>query len=82
VKIYTDRNEKPTQSQHSEGRAADIRIDGVSARELHDTILEMYRAGELDIGGLGFYDEAHGDFVHVDVRVGWDHLCRWNNYGS
>jgi uncharacterized protein YcbK (DUF882 family) len=47
-------------SQHTTGRAADIRIAGV-------TIDELRRAAiELGAGGVGLYPEK--GFVHVDVR--------------
>lgn len=50
---------KPT-SQHALGRAADIRIPGVSAEELKRVALK------LGARGVGLYPEK--GFVHVDVR--------------
>jgi uncharacterized protein YcbK (DUF882 family) len=47
-------------SQHSAGRAADVRIAGISIEELRQ------RAIELGAGGVGLYPEK--GFVHVDVR--------------
>lgn len=46
-----------SQSLHTRGLAADIKIDGVSAREIRDY------AKTLHVGGVGYY----GQFVHVDV---------------
>ena len=47
-------------SQHTTGRAADIRIAGVTIDELRRTAIE------LGAGGVGLYPEK--GFVHVDVR--------------
>src|SRR5262245_13244853 len=50
-------------SQHVQGRAADIVIPGVDAQVVHDMALDLYKAGRLNIGGLGDYP----GFTHVDV---------------
>lgn len=76
--VYREQGKVPTNSQHTQGRAADITVEGVSAADLHAKVLELYKAGKIDIGGLGKYP----GFVHVDVRRGWDHLARWEDYGS
>lgn len=59
-------------SQHHEGRAADIRVEGATPEEVHAAILALFDVGAIDIGGLGIYDH----FVHVDIRRGplkkWD----------
>lgn len=59
-------------SQHGHGRAADIRIEGLTPEQVHAAILELYTVGEIAIGGLGLYDH----FVHVDIKLGplrqWD----------
>ncbi len=47
-------------SQHTTGRAADIRIAGVTIDELRRTAIE------LGAGGVGLYPEK--GFVHIDVR--------------
>lgn len=62
-------------SQHIEGRAADIAVDGVPALTVHATALRLHRAGVLaDLGGLGLYNS----FVHVDVRPHKPgHLDQW-----
>lgn len=55
-------------SQHLDGLAADIYVDGLSTFELHQIALQEIGAS----GGVGYYPN-HG-FVHVDVR-GWP--ARW-----
>lgn len=61
-----------TLSQHVQGRAADIVVDGVDATQVYRSIRALHRAGKIRIGGLGVYDS----FVHVDTRPGgfalWD----------
>lgn len=64
-------------SQHPAGRAADIIARNLTAFQLHQVILILYRAGKLPkLGGLGSYNS----FVHVDVRPRPedDHLARWS----
>lgn len=56
-------------SQHLLGNAADIKLPGVPAKALYNTL--EHRFGDW-IGGMGLY----ADFVHVDVR---DERARWNN---
>jgi len=46
-------------SYHTKGLATDIRMDGVSLRQIQTAALFMQR------GGVGFYPRS--DFVHVDV---------------
>ncbi len=53
-------------SQHGEGRAADIRVAGVTARQVFNAALRLATTSQIQIGGLGLYVEE--DFVHVDVR--------------
>lgn len=59
-------------SQHVEGRAADLRVSGVTPAKVHAVALELQRQGKIRIGGLGKYP----GFVHVDVRPG-KRLARW-----
>ena len=47
------------QSLHMEGRAVDIRIEGVSARTIRDAGLSLQR------GGVGYYPNSN--FVHLDT---------------
>ena len=56
-----------TYSQHLYGKAADIKISGVTPKKVADyaeTLLKNY-------GGIGIY----GTFTHIDVR---DTCSRWN----
>lgn len=46
-------------SQHTQARAIDIRIPGITTRKLRDTALS------LKAGGVGYYPVSQ--FVHVDV---------------
>jgi len=64
-------------SQHLEGRAADIRVKGVSAKAVYAAAKAMYTRRVIDIGGLGYYPElpvstkdprGRRAFVHIDVR--------------
>jgi uncharacterized protein YcbK (DUF882 family) len=58
-------------SQHCEGRAADIKVAGMPAKKVHAICLELHTAGTIRLGGLGLYPS----WVHVDVRPG--SLRRW-----
>lgn len=74
--IYEAKGQKPTDSQHSYGKAADFKIQGVPAGFLHNMINEMLKRGDLPlVGGLGEYD----GFVHVDIRTrpADGHVARW-----
>lgn len=53
-------------SQHVEGTAADIRIQGMSVSQLHNMALRYFPDG-----GVGLYNS----FVHVDTR---GHQARWD----
>lgn len=57
-------------SEHGEGRAADVRAEGVSARELHQVILGLQQDYGVTLGGLGLYPDQPGrpGWVHVDIR--------------
>lgn len=48
-----------TRSLHMEGRAIDVRLDGVALADLRDAALE------LKAGGVGYYPRER--FVHVDT---------------
>lgn len=63
-------------SQHMEGRAADIRVAEMSAGMLHAKITELYSQGAIKIGGLGLYKS----WVHIDIRHG-QRLAAWNGPG-
>ncbi len=61
-------------SQHLLGKAADIRIPGMTPAEVHRMILSMIKAGEMDQGGVGLYDKRGKNFVHYDTR---GRAARW-----
>lgn len=65
------RNQSHESSYHFHGTASDIRIPGVSERELH-----AFVAG-LDTGGMGLGLYPRGGFIHVDVRP---ESYRWVDY--
>ena len=46
-------------SQHTHGRAIDVRLEGVATNVLRDQALAMQR------GGVGYYESS--DFVHMDT---------------
>lgn len=59
------------QSQHLTASAADIRIAGMTSKEVHATILKLIAEGKMHNGGVGLYNT----FVHYDVRclpARWD----------
>jgi uncharacterized protein YcbK (DUF882 family) len=60
-------------SQHMEGRAADIRVADMDAGIVHARLIELHAQGAIRIGGLGRYRT----FTHVDIRPG-DRLAQWN----
>jgi uncharacterized protein YcbK (DUF882 family) len=69
-------------SQHIQGRAADVRVGGMPASELHAAIMLLYGQGALPhLGGLGRYDAKN--FVHVDVRPRKPDgsIARWSGKG-
>jgi uncharacterized protein YcbK (DUF882 family) len=57
-----------TDSEHTQGMAADVEIPGLSLQEMYELALQV---PEFAHGGVGVYD---GGFVHVDVRL---HASRW-----
>jgi uncharacterized protein YcbK (DUF882 family) len=54
-------------SQHLLGNAADVRVAGLTAREIYRAA-----AGIIAFHGIGVSDE--GTFVHLDVR---EHFVKW-----
>ena len=60
------------QSQHVEGRAADIIVKGIRADRVHALALTLHTNGDLKLGGLGQYPT----FTHLDIRPG-TRLARW-----
>jgi hypothetical protein len=69
IKIYTERarkrgtTPKPTQSRHSSGQAADVKIKGMTGVEIAKAAIDVWGT-EL---GVGIDD----DNAHVDVRPEW-----------
>ena len=60
-------------SRHYNASASDIRIDGVSIRELYDY------AQTLDPGGMGIGIYPRAGFVHVDWRAPGEPSYRWTD---
>ena len=46
-------------SQHTHGKAIDVRLEGIATATLRDTAIAMQR------GGVGYYQKS--DFVHIDT---------------
>jgi uncharacterized protein YcbK (DUF882 family) len=63
-------------SRHYHASAMDIRIDGVSGRELYAF------AESLDAGGMGIGIYPRSGFVHVDYRAPGDRSYRWTDKSS
>ncbi|RTK98744.1 MAG: DUF882 domain-containing protein [Proteobacteria bacterium] len=61
------------QSQHIEGKAADIIVKNISPKEVHERILTLSKNNIIKIGGLGEYPK----FVHIDIRSS-PKLIRWS----
>lgn len=58
-------------SQHLLGKAADIRVNGMTSGQIANEIEKLILKGEMLQGGLGIYDT----FVHYDIRkkkARWD----------
>lgn len=58
-------------SQHLTASASDIRIAGMTSKQVHATILQLIAEGKMHNGGLGLYN----NFVHYDIRskpTRWD----------
>ncbi len=64
--------EKET-SRHYHASAADMRIEGISIRELYDF------AESLDTGGMGIGIYPRSGFVHVDWRAPGEPSYRWTD---
>ena len=60
-------------SQHMRGKAADIRIDGMTSREIFDTLRRLYLDGELYVG---YVYAINGNSIHVDVRAPQSQVVR------
>tara|TARA_R100000008_G_scaffold66975_1_gene44041 strand:+ start:10094 stop:10492 length:399 start_codon:yes stop_codon:yes gene_type:complete len=60
-------------SQHMRAKAADIKIKGMTPKEVKEVIVSLIKEGKMAKGGIGLYRT----FTHYDTR-GWN--ARW--YGS
>jgi uncharacterized protein YcbK (DUF882 family) len=66
------RNQKRTSSFHFHGSASDIRIPGVSEKQLYAF------AQTLDTGGMGIGIYPKAGFIHIDIRP--EPSYRWTDY--
>lgn len=53
-------------SQHLRGKAADIKIDGMTSLQIIDVLKRLYLDGEIYVG---YVYAINGASVHVDVRA-------------
>jgi len=60
-------------SQHLRGKAADIKIDGMTSREIFDVLRRLYLDGEIYVG---YVYAINGRSVHVDVRAPQSQVVR------
>ena len=51
-------------SQHMFARAADIKVNGMSPKDVHQVVLRLIKEGKMKQGGVGVYPT----FVHYDTR--------------
>lgn len=70
------RNQPNEGSRHYHASAMDIRIPGVSVRELYEF------ATSLDAGGMGIGKYPTSGFVHVDWRAPGEKSYRWTDYSG
>jgi uncharacterized protein YcbK (DUF882 family) len=63
-------------SRHYHASAMDIRIKGVSIREMYDM------AESLDAGGMGIGIYPRSGFIHVDYRAPGEPSYRWTDYSG
>ena len=60
-------------SQHLRGKAADIKIEGLTSGQIIDIIRRLYLDGEIYVG---YVYAINGASVHVDVRAPQSALVR------
>jgi uncharacterized protein YcbK (DUF882 family) len=70
------RNQPNQGSRHYHASAMDIRIPGVSTRELYEF------ASSLDTGDMGIGRYPTSDFVHIDFRAPGEKSYRWTDYSG
>tara|TARA_R110002020_G_scaffold51402_12_gene145458 strand:+ start:348 stop:752 length:405 start_codon:yes stop_codon:yes gene_type:complete len=71
---YNRKIDGARKSQHMKARAADLKVRGVSAKELHEIVTGLIKEKKIKKGGVGLYRT----FVHYDTR-GWN--ARWKGSG-
>lgn len=69
-KVQNAKSGGKPRSQHLKGTAADIKIAGMSASDVHALVSKIHTDGLAHVGGLGKYST----FTHVDVRPT---IARW-----
>ena len=85
ARIAAGRKGVSPNSQHHDGRAADLQIEGVEPAAVYAAVLALAEAGRvlvrtgvmpnlITIGGVGVYDE----FVHVDIRPSEGPVKTWD----
>jgi hypothetical protein len=70
------RFQKNQGSRHFHASAMDIRVEGVSMRELYDF------AESLDGGGMGIGIYPRSGFIHIDFRAPGEPSYRWTDYSG
>ena len=60
-------------SQHMRGKAADIRIDGMTSQQIVDILRRLYLDGEIYVG---YVYAINGNSIHVDVRAPQSQVVR------
>ena len=68
-----------TNSQHLYARASDVQVF-VKGKKVAPSTIAAIAAKDVPTfakGGIGWYDKAHGDFTHLDVRPNGP--ARWKN---
>lgn len=60
-------------SQHLKGKAADIRIDGMTSQQIIDILRRLYLGGEIYVG---YAYAINGRSVHADVRAPQSQVVR------
>ena len=58
-------------SQHITGKAADIKVQGMTPKQVYDVIEALIAKGAMQEGGLGLYST----WVHYDIR---EKKARWS----
>ena len=74
TKKYNTKIGGARRSQHMTAKAGDIKVAGMTPREVKEVIEELIEEGEMVQGGVGLYTT----FVHYDVR---GRKARWKGKG-